>query len=291
MSRTIVSDSIATIRSAVLKAKSLGDVALVPTMGALHEGHLSLVRAAKQKCPTVVASIFVNPTQFGPGEDFTRYPRDLDGDIGKLEREGVALVFAPSAKEMYPSGASGTLVDIPEIANRLDGQSRPGHFRGVATVVTKLFHILSPDYAYFGQKDAAQVAVLRAMVRDLNFPLDIVVCPTLREPDGLAMSSRNRYLSTEERAHALLIYQSLCRVSEAVAGGVSNASHLRNLIAETIQRDPALRLDYAEIVDPNTLLPVDDVLCGALAAVAVWIGQTRLIDNLLLYPAGTNLCA
>lgn len=290
MSAPIVLGSVAAIRPAVLRARSLGDVALVPTMGALHDGHLSLMRAARKQCKTVVTSIFVNPTQFGPIEDFARYPRDLDADVRKLEREGVDLVFAPSVDEVYPNGSSGTFIEVPGIGDRLDGKSRPGHFRGVATVVAKLFHIVLPDYAFFGQKDAAQVAVLRAMLRDLNFPLELVVCPTMREPDGLAMSSRNQYLSTEERAHAPLIYQSLCRAQRAVSGGLSNAADLRKLVVDTIQHDPIMRLEYAEVVDPNTLLPVDDVSRGALVAIAAWIGHTRLIDNLMLQPVGANSC-
>ena len=210
MSMTNVLESVAAIRDAVRAAKRLGDVALVPTMGALHEGHLSLVRAAQRKCATTVVSIFVNPTQFGPGEDLASYPRDLEADVRKLEREGVDLVFAPSVDAMYPNGLSASFVEVQGIADRLDGRSRPGHFRGVATVVAKLLHIVSPDYAFFGQKDAAQVAVLRAMVRDLNFPLELVACPIVREPDGLAMSSRNRYLTADERARASLLYHALC---------------------------------------------------------------------------------
>jgi pantoate--beta-alanine ligase len=290
MSAPIVLGSAAAVRTAVLRTKSSGDVALVPTMGALHDGHLSLVRAARKQCKTVVTSIFVNPTQFGPNEDFARYPRDLDADVRKLQREGVDLVFAPSVDEVYPNGDSGSFVEVPGIANCLDGKSRPGHFRGVATIVAKLFHIVLPDYAFFGQKDAAQVAVLRAMVRDLHFPLELVVCPTMREPDGLAMSSRNQYLSSEERAHAPQIYQSLCRVQRAVSGGLNDAAALRALIFDTIQRDPIMRLEYAEVVDPNTLQPVEDVSRGALVAVAARIGRTRLIDNLLLQPARTNSC-
>lgn len=290
MSAPIVLGSVATVRSAILRAKSCGDVALVPTMGALHDGHLSLVRAARKKCKTVVTSIFVNPTQFGPSEDFARYPRDLDADVRKLEREGVDFVFAPLVDEVYPNRDSGSFVEVPGIANRLDGRSRPDHFRGVATVVAKLFHIVLPDYAFFGQKDAAQVAVLRAMVRDLNFPLELVVCPTMREPDGLAMSSRNQYLNTEERAHAPQIYQALCGVQLAVSGGLSDAAALRRLVVDTIQRDPIIRLEYAEVVDSNTLLPVADVSGGALVAVAAWIGHTRLIDNLMLQPVGMTSC-
>jgi pantoate--beta-alanine ligase len=290
MSGPVVLNSVSAIRKALRRARALGDVALVPTMGALHDGHLSLVRAAKDRCKTTVVSIFVNPTQFGPGEDLARYPRDLDEDLKKLEEEGVELVFAPSVDEMYPDGASASFVEVPDISDRLDGRSRPGHFRGVATVVTKLFHIVSPDYAFFGQKDAAQVAVLRAMVRDLNFPLELVACPTVREPDGLAMSSRNRYLNVEERGRARLLYQTLCAVRDAASRGVKHAAELRITILHTMERDPTLRLDYAEIVHPDTLLPVDDLSRGALIAIAAWIGKTRLIDNLLLPATGMTLC-
>src|ERR1700742_3426713 len=188
--------------------KSGQSLALVPTMGALHTGHIALVRAALAQCDVVAASIFVNPTQFGPNEDFSKYPRTFEKDCALLEAEGVALIFAPQPEEMYPEGAS-TFIDVEGVGDRLDGRSRPGHFRGVATVVAKLFHIVGPDKAFFGQKDAAQVAVLRGMVRDLNFPLDLVVCPTVREPDGLALSSRNRYLSAEERSRALILSQTL----------------------------------------------------------------------------------
>jgi pantoate--beta-alanine ligase len=259
-------------------------------MGALHKGHLSLVRAAKQKCKTVVVSIFVNPTQFGPGEDLARYPRDLQADVTTLEQEGVELVFAPSVDEMYPDGSTSSFVEVPGIADRLDGRSRPGHFRGVATVVAKLFHIVLPDYAFFGQKDAAQVAVLRAMVRDLNFSLELVICPTVREPDGLALSSRNQYLNVEERGRARLLYQALRAAQEAASRGVNDAPRLRAIILDTIEPDAMVRLDYAEVVHPDTLLPVHDLSRGALIAIAAWIGQTRLIDNLLLPAIEANSC-
>ncbi|HTV08672.1 MAG TPA: pantoate--beta-alanine ligase [Candidatus Aquilonibacter sp.] len=290
MSRTIVVTSIAIMRQAVLNARTDGDIALVPTMGALHEGHLSLVRAARKKCKTIVTSIFVNPTQFGPNEDFTRYPRDVEADVRKLEQERVDLVFAPSVDEMYPNGGFGTFVEVPEISDRLDGRSRPNHFRGVATVVAKLFHIVSPDFAFFGQKDAAQVAVLRAMVRDLNFPVELVVCPTVRESDGLAMSSRNQYLDRDERSCANVLYHSLCKASEAFLRGRTNAQELRQLVANTIH-ESKVHLEYIEITEPDTLLPVDDVSGGALVAIAAWIGQTRLIDNILLQADGTTVCA
>jgi pantoate--beta-alanine ligase len=251
-------------------------------MGALHEGHLSLVRAARAMCDAVVVSIFVNPTQFGPHEDFERYPRTLESDLELLEREGVALVFAPLLEEMYPKGGEATFIEVSGIGDRLDGRSRPGHFRGVTTVVAKLFHIVSPDVAFFGQKDAAQVAVLRAMVRDLNFPLKLEVCPTVREPDGLALSSRNRYLSGEQREQALVLHRALLAAETEAARGVREAAELRGVMWRALEREPGVRIDYAEVADPGTLLPVGDVAQGALLAVAAWVGQTRLIDNLLL---------
>src|ERR1700734_2841648 len=198
--------------------KSGQSLALVPTMGALHAGHIALVRAARAKCDVVAASIFVNPTQFGPNEDFSKYPRTFEKDCALLEAEGVALLFAPQPAEMYPEGGS-TFIEVEGVGDRLDGASRPGHFRGVATVVAKLFHIVGPDKAFFGQKDAAQVAVLRSMVRDLNFDLELVVCPTVREPDGLALSSRNRYLSAEERGRALVLSHALTAISAAYRAG------------------------------------------------------------------------
>jgi len=261
---------------------SAGTLGLVPTMGALHEGHLSLIRAAKKQCDVVVATIFVNPTQFGPSEDFTTYPRTFAKDCALLEDEGVDLLFAPTVEEIYPTGTARTFIEVAGIGDRLDGLSRPGHFRGVATVVAKLFHIVSPDLAYFGQKDAAQVAVLRAMVHDLNFPTELVVCPTVREPDGLALSSRNRYLSAAERTHALLLSQSLASASVMATEGVHDAGQLKSSILQHLKSSPALEIDYVEIVDPATLESVSDVRGGALIAVAAWIGETRLIDNALV---------
>ena len=227
-------------------------------MGALHAGHRSLVQAARQRCDIVVVSIFVNPTQFGPNEDFSRYPRTLEQDCQMLEAEGVDVVFTPTAEVMYPSGAS-TFVEVEGVSDRLDGASRPGHFRGVATVVAKLFHIVQPDFSFFGQKDAAQVAVLRKMVRDLDFPLEIVVCPTVREPDGLAMSSRNRYLSAEERRQALTLSRALHAAEMHAARGEHRAAALLQTMRATLQEEPAIRVDYLAIVDPDTLLPIDDV--------------------------------
>lgn len=252
-------------------------------MGALHAGHLSLVQAARGANGSVVASIFVNPTQFGPNEDFSKYPRTFEADRALLEEAGVALLFAPKPTEMYPAGAS-TTIDVGPVATRLDGASRPGHFTGVATVVAKLFGITKPDRAYFGQKDAAQVAVLRHMVRDLSLPVELVVCPTVREPDGLALSSRNRYLSPAERQRALVLRRALLAVREAFAQGIDNAEVLLEAARAVLRREPEFRLDYLVLVDPDTLLPLEVLSPGkpALPAIAGWVGATRLIDNLLL---------
>jgi pantoate--beta-alanine ligase len=276
--RTTPSEMHATCRD--LRATG-GTLGLVPTMGALHAGHMSLVAAARAECNLVAASIFVNPTQFGPNEDFASYPRTFDEDCRKLEAAGVDILFAPSAADMYPPGNT-TFVDPGPIATRLDGASRPGHFRGVATIVTHLFNIVQPDRAYFGQKDAAQVAVLRHIVRDLNLPVHIAVCPIVRESDGLAMSSRNRYLSPEERTRALILSHAL-RTAEALArAGETSAETLRTAMLAVFAEDPHTRLDYAAIVDPDTLLPIADTTRGAIIAVAAFIGATRLIDNLLI---------
>jgi pantoate--beta-alanine ligase len=261
-----------------LEGKTLG---LVPTMGALHEGHLSLVRAAQASCDTVAVSIFVNPTQFGPKEDFSSYPRTLEADCSTLETAGVDLVFAPSVQEMYPSGAS-TFVEVPGLSDRLDGASRPGHFRGVATVVTKLLNIFAPEHAFFGQKDAAQVAVLRKMVSDLRFAVQLDVCPIVREPDGLAMSSRNRNLNNEQRRQALVLSRALLGVQELAQKGEHESAKLLAKALRVLAEEPAVQVDYCRVVDPDTLEDVPDVSKGALVAVAARVGTTRLIDNLLL---------
>jgi pantoate--beta-alanine ligase len=258
----------------------MSTLGLVPTMGALHDGHLSLVRRALAECDAAAATIFVNPTQFAPGEDYATYPRSFEEDCSKLEAAGTTLLFAPTPEEMYPSGAT-TFVEVPGIGDRLDGASRPGHFRGVATVVAKLLHIAGPDRAYFGQKDAAQIAVLRAMICDLNFPVRLVACPIIREQDGLAMSSRNRNLSPQNRRRALILHRALQAACELLEAGETNADVLRNALLETFTADEGVRLDYAAIVDPSTLLPVEDTAEGALIAVAAWVGSTRLIDNIL----------
>lgn len=256
---------------------------LVPTMGALHEGHLSLVRMARKKCERVVVSIFVNPTQFGPNEDFARYPRDLDRDLKLLEREGVDLVFVPSVEEMYPEHGV-TWVTVEGLSERLCGRSRPVHFRGVTTVVAKLFNVVEPEVAFFGQKDAVQVAVIKRMVRDLNFPVEIEVGPIVREHDGLALSSRNAYLNTEQRKQALVLFRSLNRARDLFAAGERNSAALIGVANEEFASVPEVRLDYFEIVDPDELTPLTIIAQPALAAVAGFAGNTRLIDNMILEP-------
>jgi len=270
------------MRNASRSARDAGKaLALVPTMGALHEGHLSLVRAARAARDVVAVSIFVNPTQFGPNEDLAKYPRSFERDCEMLAREGAEFVFAPSVEEMYPAGAV-TWVTVEELSGKLDGRSRPGHFRGVTTVVSKLFHIVDPERAFFGQKDAAQVAIIRRMVRDLNLPVEIVVCPIVREADGLAMSSRNAYLSAEERKRSLVLHRSLERIQQLVASGEKEAVRLVAAGREEFARENGVRLEYFEVVDPDTLDPVADVSSGGLVAVAAYVGATRLIDNVLL---------
>jgi pantoate--beta-alanine ligase len=254
-------------------------------MGALHEGHLSLVKAARAQSDFVVVSIFVNPLQFGPTEDFAKYPRMLADDCAKLAAENVDLVFAPTKDDMYPTDAS-TVVEVQGLSERLDGRSRPGHFKGVTTVVTKLFEIVRPALAFFGQKDAAQVAVLRKMVADLNMDIQIVVEPTMREKDGLAMSSRNAYLNPEQRKQALVLHRALMRVQTAVDTGEADAAKLATIGKEVMAEERGAKLDYFEIVNPDTLEPVSTVKGGALVAVAAWVGATRLIDNLVVYGGG-----
>ncbi len=256
-------------------------IGFVPTMGALHDGHLSLVRAAKSQCDVVAASIFVNPLQFGPHEDLAKYPRDFDRDCELLKKEGVDFIFAPSVEEMYPAGAV-THVTVEGLSDKLCGKSRPGHFRGVTTVVAKLFHIVEPDIAFFGQKDAAQLAIIRRMVRDLNFPVAIVACPIVREADGLAMSSRNAYLNPEERKAALVLYRALKQVKELFDHGERSAARLIEVGKKAFAEEKLARLDYLEIVDPDSLESLAEVRATALAAVAGFVGGTRLIDNAVL---------
>jgi pantoate--beta-alanine ligase len=270
------------LRERVRKERSEGKLTgLVPTMGALHAGHASLIRAARNACGLVVTSIFVNPTQFGPNEDFARYPRTFDADCALAEAEGCDLVFAPSVDEVYPSGAT-TFVDVEGLSERLDGASRPGHFRGVATVVAKLLIAAEPDLAFFGQKDAAQVAILRRMVADLRMHSQIVVCPIIREADGLALSSRNVYLSAEERAQALALNRVIRRVEALVSGRERRAGALIAAAGEVLRAESAIRVDYVAVVDWDSLLPVEVAGAGTLFAVAAWVGATRLIDNTIL---------
>lgn len=275
-----VAEMKAVCREITRQGRTLG---FVPTMGALHEGHASLVRASKAQCQATAVSIFVNPLQFGPTEDLDKYPRTMERDSKLLQELGVDVLYAPTASEMYPAGAT-TYVEVSGISDRLDGGSRPGHFRGVATVVAKLFEIVRPDRAFFGQKDAAQVAVLRRMVRDLDMDVELVVCPIVREKDGLAMSSRNRYLSADERRQALVLNRSLMRVQREADAGERDAAKLIEAGKNVLAEEAAARLDYFAIVDPNTLEAVSDVSRGALVAVAAYVGTTRLIDNLLLAP-------
>jgi pantoate--beta-alanine ligase len=275
---TTIHEMRAASRAVRRAGKRLG---FVPTMGALHQGHISLVQAARVSSDVVVASIFVNPTQFGPNEDLAKYPRSFDRDCEMLEREGVELLFAPPVEEMYPPGAM-TWITVEGLSDKLDGRSRPGHFRGVTTVVAKLFHAVEPDAAFFGQKDAAQVAIIRRMVRDLNMAVEIVVCPIVREADGLAMSSRNAYLDPEQRKQALVLHRSLLRVQELAEEGERDAGRLLAAGREKFAQEKSVRLDYFELVDPDTLDPVENVSSGALVAVAAYVGGTRLIDNILL---------
>ena len=283
-----VIETIAAMRTAIRQLRRErgpgATVGLVPTMGAIHAGHLSLVAASRRSCGLTTASLFVNPLQFGPTEDLARYPRTFDADRRLLESAGVDLLFAPAAAEMYPAGAT-TTVEVAGLSNRLDGASRPGHFRGVATIVAKLFHIVQPDTAFFGQKDAAQVAVLRAMVRDLDLPVTLQVCPTVREPDGLAMSSRNRYLTPAERHEALALHHVLTLAEQHVVNGERCADCLCAVILQALKAT-SLHIDYVALVDPDTLEPTPRLANPTLLAIAAFSGKTRLIDNTLLYPPG-----
>lgn len=264
-------------------ARSILDdpVGLVPTMGFLHEGHLSLVRRAAEECASVVVSIFVNPTQFGPKEDLAAYPRDMERDLRLLEPLGVDLVWTPTPETMYPDGYQ-TWVQVEALAERLEGAMRPGHFRGVTTVVTKLFNGVLPAKAYFGQKDAQQAAVIRRMVRDLSFPLAVVVCPTMRESDGLAMSSRNAYLDPEQRRAATVLFRALSVAREAYLAGERTAEILRALMSDTITAEPLANLQYVSCADYDTLEELEVISGKALLSMAVFIGKTRLIDNVVL---------
>jgi pantoate--beta-alanine ligase len=273
------------VREAVGKARRAGlRIGLVPTMGALHAGHLKLVEEAREASEFVVVSIFVNPTQFGPNEDFRRYPRTLEADVELSARGGAALIFAPDVEEMYPSGPSSTFVDVPGLSETLEGASRPGHFRGVATVVLKLFTIVGADLAFFGSKDYQQLQVIRRMVADLNIPIEIQAVATVREPDGLAMSSRNRYLDANERRAAVVLSKALGKASEAVRSGERDADRVRQILRETIESETMAMIDYAEVADADTLSPARAVGEGqrVVALLAVKVGPARLIDNAIL---------
>lgn len=257
-------------------------IGLVPTMGYLHAGHLALVREARSQCDTAVVSIFVNPIQFGVGEDFEDYPRDLEKDSQLLADAGVDALFAPSIREMYPPGYNSYVEVTGEITGKLCGRSRPGHFRGVTTVVSKLFNICLPDLAFFGQKDAQQVMIIEKMAQELNFPLRIVRVPIVREADGLAMSSRNVYLNPEQRQQALVLSQSLQQAQELIRAGERDAGKVKQMLCETINSSPEANIDYAEIYDAVDLTDVDEIQGRVLLALAVKIGTTRLIDNLIV---------
>jgi pantoate--beta-alanine ligase len=270
------------VRSAILDARAAGrKVGLVPTMGALHEGHLSLVWESRKQCDFTVVTIFVNPTQFGPSEDFNRYPRTLEADLRLLKGVQADLVFAPAVEEMYPPGCT-TAIEPPEVAKALDGDFRPGHFRGVATIVLKLFNVAPADVAYFGQKDYQQTLVVRRMVEDLNVPIQVQVCPTVREADGLAMSSRNVYLSSEERQRALAVSRALQAAEEMIAGGETDPAAVEARMSQILRDGGVDRIDYAAIVDPETLQGVGAIHDKVAALVAAHVGKTRLIDNRLI---------
>ena len=275
----VVIESIADVRRA--RAELPSPLGLVPTMGFLHEGHLSLVRRARAECAAVVVSIFVNPTQFGPGEDLERYPRDLERDLDLLRPIGVDLVWTPSPEEVYPPGYQ-TFIMVQHVSRPLEGKARPIHSRGVATVVAKLFNVCAPQRAYFGQKDAQQAVVVRRMARDLDFPLEVVVCPTVREPDGLAMSSRNAYLAPSERPAATVLFRSLTAVKEALTGGEHDADMLRAIMSRALATEHAVTEEYVSIAHPATLDELEIVEGEALFSMAVRLGRTRLIDNFLL---------
>ncbi|MFQ5778199.1 MAG: pantoate--beta-alanine ligase [Terriglobia bacterium] len=273
---------VAEMQVAAAGARGLGRrIGLVPTMGALHEGHLSLVRAARERSDFTVVSLFVNPAQFGPGEDYRRYPRDLEADGRRLAEAGVAVLFAPTVEEIYPVG-SQTSVLVERASEPLCGRFRPGHFRGVATVVLKLLNIVQPHVAFFGRKDAQQCVVIQQLVRDLNLPVEIVVCPIVREPDGLALSSRNAYLNPREREAARALFRSLVRAREMIEAGERSAQAIERGIRALLGAKPKARIDYVELVDAQTLQPTDRVTGRILIALAVWIGSARLIDNLVV---------
>jgi len=267
-------------RKALDEARGDGrSVGLVLTMGALHAGHAALVRRSSSECGLTAVTVFVNPLQFGPGEDLETYPRDLDADLAAASGAGAGVVFAPSEPEMYPDRPPATRVTVSGLSDVLEGASRPGHLTGVATVVAKLFALAGPCRAYFGEKDFQQLAVVRRLAADLSFPVEVVACPTVREPDGLACSSRNARLSPEERAAAPVLHAALEEAAAAIAAGARHADRLRRLMRDRVSSEPRARLDYAEVVDAATLAPVSDVSGDVRLVVAAWIGDTRLIDN------------
>lgn len=274
-----VLDTVSDFRRA--RAEVDGSLGFVPTMGYLHRGHIALVRRARIENDAVAASIFVNPTQFGPSEDYEAYPRDLNRDLELLKREGVDMVFTPSAAEIYPP-SSDTWVEVGVITDRLEGKSRPGHFKGVATVVAKLFNIVRPDRAYFGQKDAQQLRVIRKMVVDLNMDVEVVAVPTVREPDGLAVSSRNVYLNPKGRKAALVLWKVLAIAREIWADGERDAGAIRDAMDSLIRDEPLAKSDYVSVADPESLEELSTIEGPALVSLAVWIGKTRLIDNISL---------
>ena len=264
------------------RANATAPLGLVPTMGYLHAGHLELVRMARAENNSLAVSIFVNPSQFGPDEDFTTYPRDMERDLALLDSEGADLVFVPTADDIYPAGF-GSWIDVGAVAQRLEGEHRPGHFRGVATVVNKLFNIVRPQRAYFGQKDGQQLAVIRRMVADLNMGIEIVPVPTVREPDGLALSSRNVYLTPEQRKAAPVVYRALCHARGLWERGEVDGDLLRREVRSTLEQEPLVEcIDYVSVADANTLKELNSVRHGAMVSVAVGMGKTRLIDNVLL---------
>ncbi|MDP2923305.1 MAG: pantoate--beta-alanine ligase [Candidatus Omnitrophota bacterium] len=278
----LVAKTIAKVKKEIYKAQAAKKViGFIPTMGALHQGHIVLVKRAKRDCGFVIASIFVNPTQFGPKEDFRKYPRTLQKDKELLENEKVDLVFLPSVSEIYPLGFS-TYVEESFLSRVLCGKSRPGHFRGVCTVVAKLFNVVQPDIAYFGHKDYQQAKIIEKMTRDLNFPTKIEIIPTVRESDGLAMSSRNVYLNNEERKNAACLYFALALAKILVAQGERNASKISDKIKKIISLTKAARIDYVKIVDANTLRDITRIENDALIAIAIYMGKTRLVDNIIL---------
>lgn len=274
-----VAGTVAEMRA--FRRKIRGTVGFVPTMGYLHRGHLALVQRSQGENKATVVSIFVNPTQFGPGEDFERYPRDTEHDLVLLEKEGVDVVFMPQAEEMYPRGFS-TFVDVERVTERLEGAYRPGHFKGVATVVAKLFNIVQPTRAYFGQKDAQQAVVIRRMVADLNMNLEVITVPTVRESDGLAMSSRNIYLNPEEHRAALVLYRALALAQQLWSQGERSAENIYRQMRTLIEDEPLASIDYISIADPDTLEELSEIRHSALVSMAVRIGSTRLIDNITL---------